>query len=116
MNPVTVITGILLFKKPNKYTVESTVSPGIHIIPYQCKIGGISNDEYIAVGTRCGTAEFSQDRVDDYTAYKLNYMTMNDILLQNNIIFDMDEFKRNWKVYCDSQWRDWFGEDFIVCY
>lgn len=108
------IPGILLFKKPNQYTVQSPTSPGLYVIPYQCEIDGVSRDEYFAVGTRCGTAPFNQERVDDYTAYKQGLLPIKDIVLMNNPNLDLKDFQLNWKKYHENQFKEWFGEDFIV--
>ena len=108
-------TGILLFKKPNKYTIQSS-SPGIYSIPIKVGICSVSSDEYYAVSTRCGTDSFNQKRIDDYTDYKLQIRTIDDIIIDNFKIIDMDIFSDNREKYYQLLLKDWYGEDFLVEY
>lgn len=102
------ITGILLFKKPNKHTTQSSTSPSIFVICLKVSFGNISSDEIYAVGTRCGTSIYDQARVEEYRAYKLGQKTMQEIVKPKSY--------EDWKTYYNAQMRKWFGDDLIDMY
>jgi hypothetical protein len=108
------ITGFLLFKKPNKYTKQSTVSPSIFTIPIQCNWNSNipSADEIFAVGTQSGSSLMNQARVDEYTAWRQGKISIDDIIFKNNIILDVDEYyTKTRSSYLNEQMRKWFGND-----
>lgn len=116
MDTVPTIAGFLLYKKPTRFTVQSPVSPGIHILPLQFGLGGLSNNEMQAIGTRCGTLTYHHGRLDDYLAYKKGTKSMQEIIFQNDFMLTLEEYKKNWRHYHNQQMRRWFGEDLMDVY
>ena len=110
------IAGFLLFRKPNRFTVQSPVSPGIHILPMSCSPFGASRDESMAVGTRGGTLQFHQARVDEYVAFKRGLKAMVNIIFENDMMLTLAEYNNNWRYYHNRQMKRWFGEDLIDVY
>ena len=110
------IAGFLLFKKPNKFTVQSPASPGVFLLPLACEPGGASRDESYAVGTRCGTLSFHQSRVDEYIAFKRGHKSMIDLIFQNDLMLTLAEYKNNWRYYHNRQMKRWFGDDLVDVY
>ena len=111
------IPGILLFAAPTKFTKQSTASPHIHTIAYNAKINDISTDEYHLVGTRSGTAEFDNQRVEEYKSFKQHRKTMDDLVFQNYTIFDRNEYYRSsWKSYYNLLMKKWFGDNLLNTY
>ncbi len=110
------IAGYLIYKKPNKFTQPSQVSPGLHIVMIPSLPFGVSNEESFMVGTRCGTVQFHQDRVNEYIAYKRGEKPMVNIIFQNDLMLTLAEYNRNWRYYYNRQMRRWFGEDLIDYY
>ena len=110
------IAGFLLFKKPNKFTVQSPVSPNIYIIPLQFGFQELSQNEIQAVGTRCGTLTFHQGRLEDYLAWKRGTKTLQAIVFQNDFMLTLEQYKNNWRYYHNQQMRRWFGDDLIDVY
>jgi hypothetical protein len=108
------ITGILLFKKPNPYTTQSSVSPSVYTIPYTYVFNGISQDEMYAVGTCCGTRAYNQSRIDEYISYKTGKKSMNEIIMEKDDRILLNEY--NWKVYYNNQMRQWFGDGLLDVY
>jgi hypothetical protein len=110
------IAGFLLFKKPNQYTIPSTASPGIFILPLNCVPGGASRDESIAIGTRCGTVPFHQGRVDEYIAFKRGQKSIIDLIFANDSMLTLAQYNMNWRFYYNRQMKRWFGDDLIDVY
>lgn len=113
---MTTIAGFLLFKTPNQYTKPSPTSPGLHIIPMICDANGVSKDESFAVGTRCGTIPFHQDRVNEYLAFKKGQISMVDLIFRYDLMLTLAEYKSNWRFYHNRQMKRWFGESLIDVY
>jgi hypothetical protein len=113
---MTTIAGFLLFKKPNQYTVPSTVSPGLYILPLACQAYGASRDEAMAIGTRCGTLQFHQARVDEYVAFKRGEKQMLNIIFQYDSMLTLSQYQNNWRFYYNRQMKRWFGDDLIDVY
>jgi hypothetical protein len=90
------IKGILLYTQPNKHTTP-TVSPGIYAVTYDVGIGWITQDEIYIVGTRCGSEEFNQLRVDEYKYYKLTTEPLNIT-------------EQTWKLLD----KKWYGDSYYV--
>ncbi len=112
----TEIAGFLLFSKPNPYTVQSAASPGIFLLPLMCKPGGASRDEAMAVGTRCGTLQFHQARVDEYVAFKRGEKPMVNIIFQYDTMLTLSQYQSNWRFYDNRQMKRWFGDALIDIY
>lgn len=111
------ITGFLIFKKPNTYTTPSTASPSLHMIPIYMGFLHATSHEVQAVGTRCGSIPFNQERVNEYTAYKMNKKTMESIIFQNEPFLNNNELNDStWRQYYNNQMRRWFGDDLIDMY
>ena len=107
------IAGFLLFKKPNQYTQQSQVSPGIHVLALPCMPEGMSTQESFLVGTRCGTVQFHQSRVDEFVAFKRGIKSMRDIVFQYDTMLTLHEYNMNWRYYYNRQMKRWFGDDLI---
>lgn len=112
----TTIAGCLLFRKPNAYTQPCPTSPNVHIICLPCQPGGASREEAFAVGTRCGTVQFHQARVDEYVAFKRGEKPMVNIVFQYDSMLTMADYNNNWRYYYNRQMKRWFGEDLIDIY
>jgi hypothetical protein len=110
------IAGFLLFKKPNQYTIPSTVSPGLFILPLACQPGGASRDESFAIGTRCGSVPFHQGRVDEYIAFKRGQKSMIDLIFANDSMLTLAQYNMNWRFYHNRQMKRWFGDDLVDMY
>jgi hypothetical protein len=110
------IAGYLLFNKPNQYTVQSSVSPGVFVLPLNCLPGSASREEAMAVGTRCGTLQFHQARVDEYVAFKRGEKQMVNIIFQYDSMLTMAQYQSNWRFYHNRQMKRWFGDALIDVY
>jgi hypothetical protein len=105
--------GFLLFKKPNRFTKQVSVSPPIHIISYACSWDSnkVSPDEIFAVGTQSGSSPVNQERIDEYVGWRQGKLSLDDIIFKNNIILDVDEYSKLRPLYYNEQMRKWFGPD-----
>ena len=109
---ITEIRGVLLYTSPNKHTISSLHSPH-HSVAYTIYVDafrrGISPDEAYIVGTHCGTKEFNQARVNEYTEYRTHKKTMNEIIIQNYPFVDISDNKTFLK-YETMIYKKWFGD------
>ena len=110
------IRGILNYTSPNKHTTSSIHSP-YHSVAYTIYIDafrrGISPDETYIVGTHCGTKEFNQSRVDEYTEYRTHKKTMDDIIIQNYPGVNLSD-KKTFLKYEAMIHKKWFGDLLII--
>lgn len=109
------IYGILQYSVPNKHTTSSIHSPH-HSVAYKINIDafqrGISPDEIYIVGTNCGTKEFNQARVSEYTEYRTLRKTMNEIILNNYPGINLLD-KNTFLKYEAMIYKKWFGDNNI---
>jgi hypothetical protein len=112
------IAGFLLFKTPNKFTKPSTTSPNIHILAMNVSTdcNQVTQDESYAIGTCCGTAQFHQDRVNEYLEFKSGKKSMMDLVFKYDLMLTMHEYKCNWRSYHNQVMKRWFGKDLIDVY
>ncbi len=112
---ITEIRGILNYTSPNKHTTSSRHSP-YYSVAYLIHIDafkrGISREESYIVGTRCGTEEFNQARVDEYSEYRTHRKTMNEIILKNYPFTDLSD-KNNFLKYEAMINKKWFGDHYL---
>jgi hypothetical protein len=108
------IKGILLFNKPNKHTILSPYSPYYslaYIIYLDAHIRGISPEEDYLVGTRCGTEVYNGTRVKEYTKYRTNTDSIQDIIREKyNCFVNLQIDLKNYK---NMLYKEWFGNDLL---
>jgi hypothetical protein len=112
------IAGFLIFKSPNKYTKPSSTSPNLHILSISVSANAlqVTQEEAFAIGSCCGTAQFHQDRVNEYIEFKSGKKSLMDLVFKNNIMLTLHEYKCNWRYYNNQQLKRWFGKDLIDIY
>jgi hypothetical protein len=111
----TEIRGVLNYTSPNKHTSSSMHSP-YHSVAYLIHVDafrrGISPEESYIVGTRCGTEVFNQARVDEYTEYRIERKTMNEIILKNYPGVNLSD-KNIFLTYDAIIHKKWFGDHYL---
>ena len=71
----------------------------------------ITYDEKMAVGTRCGETEYTQQRVNEYISWKQGKITMYELIEK----YDKEILSSsNYEYYFLRQRKRWFGEHLIV--
>ena len=110
------LAGFLVYKKPQKHAVQSPASPSVFIIPLAVSPSGMTQEESYAVGTRCGTSQFHQDRVNEYMAFKQGRVSMSNLVFQYDSMLTLAEYKNNWRFYHNKQMKKWFGDDLVDVY
>jgi hypothetical protein len=113
--PITEIHGVLNYTLPNKHTTSSIHSP-YHSVSYLIYIDafrrGISPQESYIVGTRCGTEEFNQSRVNEYTEYRTHKKTMNEIIVKNYPYVNISD-KNTFLNYEGMIHKKWYGDHYL---
>jgi hypothetical protein len=114
--PITEIRGILLYTSPNKHTLSSIHSP-YHSVGYLMYVDAfkrncISPEESYIVGTRCGSEDFNQSRVDEYLEYRTYKKTMNEIILKNYPYVNLSD-KKIFIKYEEMINKKWFGDNYL---
>ena len=110
------VAGFLVYKKPQKHAVQCAASPSVYIIPLACATTGMSQEESFAVGTRCGTVQYHQDRVNEYLAFKRGHLSLRDLVFRYDSMLTLAEYNNNWRLYHNRQMKRWFGEDLVDVY